>query len=163
MFNSLGYLTPGFHDWTHDEIKKNLVDSFQNSAGRETIFRGYLQLVIEITQLVDTAEQWLDGSYVTNKINPGDIDLVSIIDKDKVDCLDPDKQEQLMKLLAGPDTKITHHCDSYFVPKVPDNHPHKDSIDKALAYWENWFGTDRNGLPKGKVRTTVTSLERDND
>jgi hypothetical protein len=159
MFNSLGYLAPGFHDWTYDEIKKNLVDSFPNSSRREIIFHGYSKLRNDIIQLVDTVEQWLDGSYVTNKINPGDIDLVSLIDKDKVDCLAPDKQDQLKKLFAGPDTKLTHHCDSYFVPKVPDNHPHKSSIDEALAYWENWFGTDRNGLPKGKVRTTVTSLE----
>ena len=108
-----------------------------------------------MTRLVGNAEQWIDGSYVTNKIDPGDIDLVSIIDKDRIDHLDPNKQMQLGRLLSGPETKKTHHCDSYFVFKVSDNDPYKEEMDKALKYWEDWFGTDRSGVPKGKVRTIV--------
>lgn len=155
MFNSLGYLAPGFHDWTFNEIKENLVVPFKESSTRVSIFDGYTKLVSEIIHLVGTAEQWVDGSYVTHKINPGDLDLVNIIDKEKIDLLNHDQQFHLRKLVSGKVTRETHSCDSYIVLKVPDHHPHKKQLDEALKYWEDWFGIDRNGVPKGKVRTIV--------
>ena len=160
IFNQLGYLTPGFHNWTSDEVNERLVMPFTESKTRANIFHGYSNLCTEILDLCAEVEQWINGSFVTNKLDPNDLDLVNIIPKRIVDSISEQQIDIFLLLIDGPQAKHQYMCDSYFVPLVDRDDPLWPKIEKMLDYWEKWWGEDRNGLPKGKVRVY---LERRNE
>src|SRR4051794_3951055 len=73
-----GFLPPGVHDCTLEEIKERFA-VFQESDRRPTLFRKLENLVAEIR--VTNMARWLviDGSFVTAKADPNDIDLILVI------------------------------------------------------------------------------------
>jgi len=157
IFNQLGYLSPGFHNWTHSEINDRLVIAFPESSTRSAIFQGYSNLCEDMLGLCHQIEQWVNGSFATKKLDPNDIDLVSIFPKEIVDSFDDTQQTLFATLVSGAKTKDNYRCDSYFVPLVDEDDPNWPKIKELLDYWEKWWGEDRNGLPKGKIRVHLES------
>lgn len=82
--DTLGYLTP------YDAISTDLqtleqffVEGFPTSATRGRLFDAYRQYTKLLRDTLPTGAamtQWIDGSFVTGKRNPNDIDLVTFID-----------------------------------------------------------------------------------
>jgi hypothetical protein len=156
MFDEHGNLPAGFADWTLEDVRERLVDAFPTSQSRPVILAGYLRLRSEMQTLATAdAQHWIDGSFSTAKPEPGDLDLLTVIDKDHVDSLEPAQQQALAELVAGPNTKATHHCDSYFLPSVPESHPMFATLRAQRKYWMGEFGFDREDRPKGIVRVPV--------
>ena len=156
-FNSHGYLDAGLHVFASDEFESHFVTSFPHSKTRTTILDGYTRHCREIVGLVGACEQFLDGSFVTSKNDPGDIDLVMFIDATVVDALPHDKQQALMELVAGPNTRANYHCDAYFCPIYPAGHPMSDAARQKRKYWMGEFGYDRSDVPKGIVHVTFAA------
>jgi len=152
MFNAKGYLEPGFHDWNATQIEDNLVKAFPNSKTRPNIFSGYQKLMIELSKVGLPHEQWLNGSFSSSKEDPNDVDMVSFLDYDEVNKLTPDKQQILLEIFAGPNTKSKYLCDSYYVPIVDKSHPNYAQLHQVRMYWYGEFGLDRDENPKGIVR-----------
>ncbi|MDA9415715.1 hypothetical protein XH81_12805 [Bradyrhizobium sp. CCBAU 25360] len=150
-FNGHGYLEAGLHVFDKEEFEALFVTSFPHSPTRKWIFDGYKQHCKEIVDLVGACEQFLDGSFVTSKNDPGDVDLVMFIDATVVDALPHEKQQALMQLVAGPDTKAKYLCDAYFCPVYPDGHPMSEPARAKRKYWMGEFGYDRSDVPKGIV------------
>ncbi|WP_141098535.1 DUF6932 family protein [Rhodoblastus acidophilus] len=151
MFNSKGYLDPGLHPMGLDEIEKNLVTPFPHSSTRKVVMDGFRRHTDELKAIIAEYIQLIDGSFASNKNDPGDIDLVCFIDGDKVDALPPDLQMKLRNLLLGKQTKNTRHCDAYFCPSYPDTHPNFEAYRANRKYWMGEFGYDRTDVPKGIV------------
>jgi hypothetical protein len=151
MFNAHGYLEAGLHTFDDDEFEAHFVTSFPHSRTRKAILAGYNQHSEEIVSLVGACEQFLDGSFVTSKNDPGDIDLVMFIDAAVVDALPHDKQQKLLSLVAGPNTKTKYMCDAYFCPVYPTGHPMSEPSRAQRKYWMGEFGYDRSDIPKGIV------------
>ena len=128
--------------------------SFPHSTTRTSILDGYKRHWKEIIGIVGPCEQFLDGSFVSNKNDPSDIDLVMFIDALVVDALPPDKQQQLSILLSGPVTKATYLCDAYFCLVYPADHPMSEPARAKRKYWMGEFGYDRHDVPKGIVHVT---------
>jgi len=138
-----------------DEIEIDFVDSFPSSNTRPKIMEGYKRHRAEISALCAFYEQFINGSFVSTKNDPGDIDLVSFADAQEIDNLSDEQKRQFRALFSGPDTKDTHLCDSYFVPTFPENHPYFDECRSLRKYWMGEFGYDRLDRPKGIVKTEV--------
>jgi hypothetical protein len=153
MFESDGNLKAGLHEWTFEEIKDRLVDKFPTSTTRPPIMAGYEQLRSEMTVLKLEVEQWLDGSYVTSKEDPSDLDLLNFIEEDVVNTLALHQQHDLYKLVNGKATQATYRCDSYYVFTVPDGHPNSEFCRQQRKYWMGEFGYDRKDRPKGIIKT----------
>ena len=158
MFDSNGHLPAGLHDWSLQEIKDHLVIPFTTSATRPIIFAGYEKLRNDFSGLKCDVEQWLDGSFATGKVDPGDVDLLNIVSADDVNKLSWPQQLQLKALVSGKATKATHSCDSYFLCSVPDTDPHYDFYRRQKKYWMGEFGFDRKDQPKGIVRTNLARI-----
>lgn len=153
MFDANGNLPPGFHDWSLDEIKEKLVDRFSPSSNRNGLFTGYLHLRTDMLSMSLEFEQWLDGSFCTQKENPGDIDMLSLIPIDKLQKLNPAEQAFLMSCVDGPGSKPKYCCDSYYLPTdVPTSDPQYEYYRQLYKYWYGEFGIDRMNRPKGIVR-----------
>jgi hypothetical protein len=163
-FNVNGYLEPGIHDLDHSALEEHFVTAFPHSSTRSAIIAGFGRHSNELMQLGIPCVEFLDGSFVSNKADPGDIDMVGFMDLDAVDALDNDQQNTLTALFAGKATRASHLCDAYFVPSVPDHHPLFDKLRAQRKYWMGEFGYDREDRPKGIVRLQVTpKLATDED
>ncbi len=83
-FTELGYLYP------HEKITIDLatfeqvfVKDFPNSETRKTLFDNYLRYLDAFSkEITPHFTQWINGSFVTKKENPNDIDFVTFIDVD---------------------------------------------------------------------------------
>ena len=150
-FNGHGYLEPGIHTMAKSDIETSFVISFPHSTTRQKILQGYEKHSQEVVSLVGSCEQYLDGSFVTTKNDPGDIDMVIIMDATVVDALPLPEQLKLRELVAGPSTKSKYMCDAYYCPRYPAGHAMADAARQQHKYWLGEFGFDRNDIPKGIV------------
>lgn len=158
-FNRHGYLEPGLHILDISEIEGHFVTSFPHSTTRKTILDGYQKHAKDLLAVIGECEQYLDGSFVTSKNDPGDIDFVVLADATIIDALPTDQKLKLKELVAGPVTKAAYSCDAYFCPVYPDGHPHHDAARQNRKYWLGEFGYDRQDIPKGIVHVTLNSAK----
>ncbi len=157
-FNSDGYLEPGLHDLTVDSLEEHFVTGFPTSTTRPNIIEGYKRHNFAVNALGISGEQFLDGSFVSTKNDPGDIDLVQFSDSDSVDELSALDKIIFGSLFAGQATKATHLCDAYFCPTVPETDPRYPKLRSARKYWLGEFGYDRQDKPKGIIRAQLASM-----
>ncbi|MBI5917655.1 MAG: hypothetical protein HY842_19975 [Bacteroidetes bacterium] len=124
----------------------------EDSEHRQAIFQNYLRF---LDDLFDTLKgdfyQLLDGSFVTTKAKPGDIDLVTFLDLK----LFRKNQRQVIWFLEN--SRQFHGLDVFFVPICRPIDPIYDKYLDALAYWTNLFGhtrEDETGVrhPKGIIK-----------
>lgn len=81
IFNDNGTLNPGIHKMTWKEFN----NSFSFSPRRKELLVG-LEKVLLILKEID-AKVYIDGSFVTDKLEPGDWDACFDCSKDKLDEL----------------------------------------------------------------------------
>lgn len=154
-FNADGYLEAGLHDMELDGIVEHFVTAFPTSNTRSNIIEGYKKHRGEIVSLGIPCLQFLNGSFASNKADPGDIDMVGFMDMEAVDALSPADKSKLEALFSGKATRDTHLCDAYFVPTVPAHHPLHNQLRSQRKYWMGEFGYDREDKPKGLIRTEI--------
>jgi hypothetical protein len=86
-------LSDGLHPHSKSELKKLCVDDFLHSTTRGKLWENLEEFLIELTKLGLRCVVWVDGSYVTQKINPGDIDLILDFEVSVLDALTIDQCE----------------------------------------------------------------------
>lgn len=158
-FDSNGNLTP--YEIINLDLKifkKNFVDPFNNSNTRVPIFNGYLRYCSDFgEQITDDFFQWLDGSYVTAKENPSDIDLIVLVNSDTAN-----KNSRVYNFLTiFSNSKKRYFVDAYKIDVYPETDPrHKETMND-FKYWLDWFCKDRAGNPKGIIQIQYSNLETD--
>lgn len=73
-FNESGYLPPGIHRADLVEVQKR----FGSNDTRRTLLR-HLDNFVELVRSVSAKKLILDGSFVTGKENPADIDVILVL------------------------------------------------------------------------------------
>jgi hypothetical protein len=145
------YLQPGRHVATLEEIETTLVGAFPGSTTRSRLFDRYELIRRAILRLVPIREQWLNGSFVSDKLDPGDIDVVTVLDSDHTDQLDDAEELLLSPLLAQDFTRDIHGCHSFAVAYYPDGHAARAEYEAQAAYWDRQWGHDRDDRAKGYI------------
>ena len=100
-----------------------------------------------------TGDLWVDGSFITQKIEPGDIDIVLNLDSGFLAQATPTQMASLHWLGTTDATvraqmKHDYSCDAYAFCDIPAGQPGHPGID-LRQYWLNQFGIDRSGASKG--------------
>jgi len=150
--NSAGLLDPGIHGMTVDEVAELFVDGTGDHDARRRIFRRWVRHSESLRSLLPVERQWVDGSFVTDKAVPGDIDVVSFVNGPALDALLPATRALVEALVSGPLTKATWGVDSYLVPVYPPGHPAAVVTRRGLAAWEKqWSGVRGSTTKKGFV------------
>jgi hypothetical protein len=155
-------LPDGVHSADESTFRARFVKDFADSQVRSTICDGFFLLRREAQSQGLIATQWVDGSFVESKLDPGDIDLVSFIDYDMLNAIMPAVQtfvEQTMN--GGEATKAKYQTHTFLVPSCVPSHPFFPVFDQLRAYWREWFGQTREepirpgpklrSIPKGIV------------
>ena len=81
MLNEVGLLPPGIHGCDVDEVGARF-GNFQSSDRRSTIWRRFQEYFAEARRSGIIKELLLDGSFVTAKPDPNDIDIIVVVASD---------------------------------------------------------------------------------
>jgi hypothetical protein len=116
------------------------------------LFRQYLQFINEAKNAFGIAFfQWIDGSFVTKKVFPGDIDVVTFLPYDimtrQIDAVFHFRKN----------AKSLFEVDAKFSPTCKWNHRFFEDAKKQEAYWQNLYGFSRPDAeekkwPKGIIK-----------
>jgi hypothetical protein len=146
-------LPAGLHPKTWGELEALCVTAFQLSQSREEKFSGLRRLIDRLRADGIEGELWVDGSFLTQKNEPGDIDIVLSVDLNFVIRGNPEQLALLSRLgSANPATRAEvlrdYSCDTYILFDIPVGDPNYPGRDMR-QYWLDQFGSDRSGNPKG--------------
>ena len=150
-FDENGNLPAGEHTATLDEVRSALVDAFPESRTRRAIYDYWVLHRSALGELVEQHRQWLAGSFTTDKTDPADADVVTLLDGPRFDDLPRHRQLLVRQLIAGHYTEDFWSCDAYPVLLYPDDHAGATYSRLAADRWRGYFGHDRDGNDRGFV------------
>ncbi len=155
QFDTSGHLLPYQKlTFTPDEFRRVFVDGFPNNITRRTIYADYQRFVTDLQSLISpTFTHWIDGSFVTMKNDPADLDVVTFLDHGLIEQHEALIRERFKRTLAR---QYYPFIDAYIVDVYAENHPSHFFTLSDEAYWLNWFTKTkptrwRQALPKGFV------------
>lgn len=95
-------------------------------------------------------ELWVDGSLLTEKIDPEDIDLVLVI-PENFEGQASDAQFGIWDWWDDRPAEIKgfFRCDTFSVAKIPMGDPNYPHYLFEETKWKKFFGTSRDGEAKG--------------
>jgi hypothetical protein len=159
-------LPDGVYPCDEAELRQVFVVGFEDSKSRGIICEGFLNLRDEVMKLGVSATQWVDGSFVETKLEPGDVDVVSFSDYDALNGLVASAQQAIVQLVNGGEvTRAAFRAHTFLVPSCLPGHPYHLVFEEYRSYWRNWFGKTREipnppgpdlpGHPKGFLQMTL--------
>jgi hypothetical protein len=126
---SFALLPDGVYPCDEAEFRAHFVEAFGDSQTRQAICDGFFQLWEKVAQYGIAATQWVDGSFVEGKPNPGDVDVVSFCEYDFLNNLDSQRQQFVIECLKGSEaTKAEYWTPTFLVPSCPVGHPYPRSF-----------------------------------
>lgn len=134
-----GFLPPGRHECTVSEFSSRFVDAFPGT-NRNRLFAEWLtyyerlQTVLQTTDLV----QWIDGSFVSDKPNPGDIDVVTFVPYSIYESV----EENLIQFYSTVNL-YERGLDAYICPVYPVHHERHGLYKKFCEDWQQLFESHR--------------------
>ena len=146
-------LPDGLHPMSLDELEGLCVSAFPLSTTRNAIMDGLREVVATMTGTGISCALWINGSFLTEKIDPADVDLVALIPAHFWDA-GTDQQRALIDWLTSREAlpKKLHRCDTHAEPIYPEDSPFHHMVADALAYWRNIYGRSvEKGEPTGLV------------
>lgn len=148
-FEPTGLLPAGRHAATAEEVEERFVDAFPDSPTRRAIYTFWRAHREAVADLVRVHGQWLDGSFTTDKSDPADMDLVTIIDGPAFDELPRHRQLMVRALVNGTDTESFWSCDAQPLVHYPRGHPGHSKFVIAAERMESYYAHTREGGEKG--------------
>ncbi len=150
-FDDHGNLPPGQHDATVDDVRAALVDPFVESHSRRAIFDWWTHLRDGLRELGGFDANWLAGSFVSDKSQPNDLDLITVLDGPTFDEMPPHRRQMVRAMVAGHVTEELWRCDNYPLLRYPDGDSGQVPSRAVARMWTQHFGTDRDGNDRGFV------------
>lgn len=132
-----------------ESFKETFVGGFPDSATRGGIFNNYQDWLATFRSTVCQTGfyQWIDGSFVTRKNNPNDLDIVTFVDH--AVYLEKERNIGAFKSLKfRKETKL----DLYFANVYPANHALRKNFEFDSAYWLDLFSKNRLKQHKGFIQ-----------
>ena len=146
-----GLLPHGRHTASVVEIEQRFVNTFPTSLTRRSLLDGWRRRSEELKSIVDIESEWIDGSFVTTKRDPRDIDMTTFVLMESWNALDVASRQRVALLTQGPELKIQFGCDSYLIIIPPDGDPSEANYLYWRGYWDRQWSRARSGSPKGYV------------
>ncbi|MBK1650507.1 hypothetical protein CKO36_18545 [Rhabdochromatium marinum] len=128
-------------------MDNHFLSKFPGTTTREALIAGLKQYLQALRQYGIAFEIWLDGSFATDKQDPGDIDLVVFASSSDVNAMPAPYQVSLKRLFDRANIKQTLGLDVLFAVAEDQN---------MRSYWRGWYGFDRDEQPKGIARIELS-------
>ena len=138
-------LVPGMHILTLEQLRRLCVEGFPLSSTRDRLMTNFEQAVSMLCDCALKCDIWVNGSFLTEKINPGDIDF-SVCSVGNAWTQD---QERAIRWLVM-ESYAALQCDAYYFALYPQDHPGYDRGMEWYTYWqETWGHAVGSREPKG--------------
>lgn len=147
-------LSLGFHPHDIAAVRRRCVTAFPLSITRASIMTGLEAVLGNLNGMGFKLEVWVNGSFLTEKINPDDSDVAIRIRGEEYDVA-PLPQRLAFANFVKADHKLSYRCDLYAFPEYDKGHPLYAYGQWRRAYWLNKFGHDRAEFPKGLAVLTI--------
>jgi len=131
-------LEAGIHHLTSHRLKQIAVDAFPADTRRSELFGKFLAWREQLRSAGISGVAWLDGSFLTQKFNPDDIDLIFWSPTTTRPLSDAEKR-LVAKLLDKPTCRATYDLDVYC------ESPRGEDVVHSQAYWKGMFGFCHDG------------------
>lgn len=178
-FNELGLLPPGCHEVTLMDIKTFFVDNFPESKTRQSRFDCFIKFYNDLLKNVKSCIRLLiDGSFVENKVDPYDIDFIIVIDSKELTIEENNYLDNLIEKKNKYRQEYDHFnylhendiiskdklyeldlfrfgCDFFRIDKISEDHPMYNNYVNYKNYCINWWGHNRENIPKGFLNLVV--------
>lgn len=145
VFNQFGNLIP-----SNTPILctfENLLESFAWNEHRRLLLAELQSFISDVKNLISADTKiWVDGSFVTNKILPNDIDLVLFVNTSVYQ-----DNYNLFKQIRGKFSNI----DAYFVEVFPEDHKKYQHSELDKLEFLHLFSKDRKRRNKGFIELKI--------
>lgn len=141
------------------------VENFPESETRKELFKNYVKYIEDlfITLDADWFFQYIGGSFVTNKQNPEDIDVINCIKAKDLGKFEEIKREEILKKLfkryktnkkdIKGKSKENYLIDAYLVLLYPKQHPkYEASMKRLFGGQKGLTEYTRDGSKRGFVK-----------
>ncbi len=131
------------------ELEALTLKPFPSNKRREKLFMSFNSWYDSLITLGLQGVIWVDGSFLTEKSNPSDIDIVSI-NLTLTRQLTPLENSELSKLLNHNHVKTVYDLDYYM------EQPSLQKLVHREAYWKGFFGFQHDRISaKGFVEIVL--------
>lgn len=128
-----------------EPFKHYFVHNFPLNSTRYSIIDQFQNYIIEYQKQVQkNLWLWIDGSFVTQKENPNDIDFVNLIGDD----IYTEKLEVITEKFSSKNAEKYFGVDAYTLRVFPENHPKSLLTQQDMLYWYHWFTKTRMNRAK---------------
>lgn len=154
-------LAPGRHVMSVISVKQLFVNPFKDSERRVHLYNRLEEFIQALLVSGIACEVWLDGSFLTEKKEPSDLDVTVILDADVGESL-TDAQNELINTIA--DGEFAKDVDSFaFVKRRRDDPYFGDEMTDAAFSWGQQYGLECSecylkGFVVMKLRETNVGL-----
>jgi hypothetical protein len=131
------------------DIERVCVDFFPLSNTRRSIMDGLTQFTQRMLDAKVPGEIWTNGSFLTEKIDPGDVDVILRVPGDVYNIGTTKQKDAIDWVIAN--QKKTLKCDSYVLMEYPIGHTLHVEGEWWYSYWHKLWGFSRENDPKGIV------------
>ena len=152
-FLSTGLLPakPLIHSVTLAELHEYFVERFPQSQTRERLYDNLMRYLKILNMFVGLYGVIINGSYVTDKVDPRDIDISPLI-VGAIFEKSPREYQEAVNLLIDPGTRIVQllWCHPLYVPFIyPVGHKRRKRNDDILEASKAFWYRARGGMEKG--------------
>ena len=145
----LPLLADGLHPKTPEELQALCVDGIPLSMSRARLMAGLRAMIDLLTADGICGDLWVDGSFLTEKLEPEDIDVVLEVTAAMLTGATRPQADRLTWFSSRNNTDVEqkrrdYSCDCYFFWEAP-------GLKSMRAYWLRQFGRDCSNNPKGIV------------
>lgn len=135
-------LSPGFSKMSLDQLHEVCVEPFSEER-RQLLFENLCLFLNNLSKLGLVGKVWVDGSFLTEKPEPGDVDILIVLDSDACANLGESQVAAINAEFSG--AKTRYSCDAYTISDT-----NSESDIRMRAYWRGLFGYYRDeSTPKG--------------
>lgn len=122
------------------------------------LYHNFLNYFDQISSLLEyDFSIWIDGSFISKKENPNDIDLVTIID-----FRDYDFNKSIFETRFQPaNVRKEFGVDGYIIRKYPKKHPKHFFTHSDSLYWKSLFGKTKVNRAKKQFPKGIIQLNFD--
>ena len=141
-------LEPGLHVMTLEDLESISVNCFPVSSIRSYFMNNLRTLLALLARAKVVGEIWVDGSYLTKKIDPEDVDVVFRFPASEFEQASLAKKSSINWILHE-DRRDDLRCHIYAFFEYSPSDPLYSRTQERYRYWLDQFGTDRKGSSKG--------------
>jgi len=149
-------LAPGFHVVTVESLRELCVSRFRISERRDEIMRGFEAVVAILEPLRLDGEYWIDGSFLTEDLNPGDVDFALRIPA-KVYDEATGEARRILQWFDEVDLRPQYCCDCNLLLHFQEDDQLHAFGASHTAHMQKIFSESLRGVPKGVAVIPVGS------